>query len=216
MNLSFSFNELLLFQIALAAVFSPFAVIGPYATMTEDFSKRVQRRITFRVSFHSAFFLLVLAWAGELILRILGISVDALASAGGLVLILTSLPMILKGESPRRKVNVDDEGDPDEGWETLVISPLIFPLTMGAGSISLVVTQASQLHSLGDRLALSVICIIHGFVIFATYRFAGQLSRRLGGKGAAVVTRVGGIILLSIAFIVFTNGLKGLLPALAG
>jgi small neutral amino acid transporter SnatA (MarC family) len=36
----------------------------------------------------------------------------------------------------------------------------------------------------------------------------------MGGRGSAVVTRIGGIILLSLAFIIFTNGLKALLPGL--
>jgi len=123
--------------------------------------------------------------------------------------------MIMKGESPRRKVNPDDEGDPDEGWESLVVSPLVFPLTMGAGSISLVVTQAGMVETIADRLALSIVCAIHGLIIFASYIFATPLAGKLGGKGSVVVTRVGGIILLSLAFIIFTNGLKVLLPGLA-
>ena len=216
MNLSFSINELVLYQIALAAVFSPFAIIGPYAAITESLSRQVQRKVTIRVSFYSAFFLIILSWVGEALLKALGISVEALAAAGGLVLILTSLPMIMRGESPRRKVNPDDESDPDEGWETLVVSPLVFPLTMGAGSISLVVTQSGMVETIADRIALSVVCLIHGFVIFACYIFAIPLAEKMGGKGSAVVTRVGGIILLSLAFIIFTNGLKVLLPGLAG
>ncbi len=208
-------NELLLYQIALAAVFSPFAVIGPYAAITESLSRRTQGKVAFRVSLYTAIFLIIIAWVGEALLKMLGISLEALAAAGGMVLILTSLPMIMQGESPRRKLNPDDESDPDEGWESLVVSPLVFPLTMGAGSISLVVTQAGMVETLPDRLALTIVLVIHGFIVFASYILAIPLAGKLGGKGSAVITRVGGIILLSLAFIIFTNGLKVLLPGLS-
>ena len=221
MHLSFSLNELVLFQIALAAIFSPFAVIGPFSVLTGGFSRRIQVKIAGRVSFYSAVFLVLTAWGGEVLLKVLGISVEALGAAGGLVLILTALPMIMKGESPRRKIKADEDSsaagpDQDDGWETSVVSPLTFPLTMGAGSISMVVTQASMVENIADRIAMTVVIVIHGFIILATYLLIAPLSRRMGGRGSAVVTRVGGIILLSLAFIIFTNGLKVLLPGLAG
>ena len=225
MSMSFSFNDLLLFLIALFAIFSPFAVIGPYTVMTGGYSRKTQNRISRRVGLYSTFVLIITGWAGEAILKYLGISVEALAAAGGLVLILTSLPMIMKGESPRKKVKTDNPHElneaetpefEDEGWESMVVSPLVFPLTVGAGSISLVITQASMVENIIDRLALTAVMLIDGFIIFAVYYFAGPLSRRMGGRGSAVITRVGGIILLSLAFIIFTNGLKVLLPGLAG
>ena len=216
MNLTFSLNELMLFLIALFAVFSPFAVIGPYAVFTEGYSRKTQHKIAFRVAFFSIIVLVVCAWAGEALLRYLGISVAALGAAGGLILILSSLPMIMKGESPRRKVKPEDGADPDEGWETMIVSPLIFPLIVGAGSISLVITQASIAVTILDRIVMTGIVAVHGLVILATCWFAVPLSGRLGGRGSAVITRVGGIILLSLAFIIFTNGLKVLLPGLAG
>lgn len=220
MNLSFTLNELLLFQIALFAVFSPFAVIGPYSVLTDGYERKVQFRIAFRVSLYSAIVLIVCAWAGEALLRYLGISVEALGAAGGLVLILSSLPMIMKGETQRRKVKPSEGAEPSEGeeddeWETMIVTPLVFPLTVGAGSLSLVITQAGMVQGIGDRLALTACMIIHFLVFLATYMFSVPLSSRMGGKGSAVITRVGGIILLSLAFIIFTNGLKVLLPGLA-
>ncbi len=214
MELSFSIRDLALFQVALFAIFSPMACIGPYVTLTGTMSRRIQKKMAFRIALYSAIFLVVTAWAGEALLKAMGISVDALAAGGGLILILTSLPMIMEGRSPRKRVKTDD--NPDEGWETLVISPLVFPLTMGAGSISMVVTHARMVVSIADRLAMSVVIIIHGIIIFATYFFSSPLSARMHGSSGAVVTRIGGIILISLAFIIFTNGLKGLLPGLAG
>jgi multiple antibiotic resistance protein len=215
MNLSFSINELLLFQIALFAIFSPFAVIGPYSVLTDGFSRKIRSKIAFRVGLYSSIILILISWGGEAVLKFIGISIAALGAAGGLVLIFTSLPMIMQGESPRKKLGSGDDTDPEDDWATIVVSPLVFPLTIGAGSISLVVTQAGMVESVGDRLAITFCLILHGFFIFASYQLSVPLAGKLGGKGSAVITRVGGIILLSLAFIIFTNGLKVLLPGLA-
>ncbi|MDC7124675.1 MAG: MarC family protein [Spirochaetales bacterium] len=223
--MNFSLNELVLFQIALFAMFSPFAVIGPYSVFTEGYSRKIQRKIAFRAGFFSTIILIVSAWAGEALFRYLGISVAALGAAGGLILILSSLPMIMKGESPRKKAkplagltdtdSSDDTEEDDEEWRTLVVSPLVFPLMVGAGSISLVVTQAASAGNVVDKLAISGCIIIHGLFVYATGLFSVPLANYLGGKGSAIITRIGGIILLSLAFIIFTNGLKELLPGLA-
>jgi len=216
--MSFTIKELLLFQITLFAIFSPFACIGPFSVLTEGYSNKIKYKISARVSIYSSAVLIIVAWAGEIVLRILGISIEALAAAGGLVLILSSIPMIMKGESPRRKVKatggIEADEDSDESWRSIVVSPLVFPLTIGAGSMSIVVTQVGYVAGIEDRLAITCCLIIHGLLILGTYIFSAHFAGKLG-KGSTTVTRVGGIILLSVAFIIFTNGLKVLLPGLA-
>ncbi len=107
MEITFSLKELLLYLVALFSIFSPFAVIGPYTDLTKDFSFGVRNKIAFRVGIFTILNLILIAWLGDLFLQILGISLGALRCAGGMVLILASLPMIRKGGSPRRKVDMD-------------------------------------------------------------------------------------------------------------
>ena len=213
MDITFSIKDLLLYQVALFSIFSPFAVIGPYTVLTSDFSFGIRNKIAFRVSTFTIINLILIAWFGNYILDILGISLASLRCAGGLVLIMASLPMISKGASPRRKVN-HDLINQDEGWQSIIVTPLIFPITMGAGTIALVMTQTRQVVSFGDRLVLNIVILIHGFIVFATYFFSGPVLKKIGAQGNDVITRIGGIILLSLAFMIFTAGLKELLPGL--
>lgn len=213
MEITFSINELLLYQVALLSIFSPFAVIGPYTALTSEFSSRVRNKIAFRVGLYTIINLILIAWFGDFILEVLGISLASLRCAGGLVLIMASLPMISKGSSPRRKVD-HEMINQDEGWQSIIATPLLFPITMGAGTIALVITQASQVVSFGDRLALNLVILIHGGLVFATYFFSGPVLRKIGTQGNDVITRIGGIILLSLAFMIFSSGLRELLPGL--
>ena len=195
------------------SIFSPFAVLGPYSALTADFSNVARNKIAIRIGLYTMLNLILIAWFGNYILQILGLSLGALRCAGGLVLILAALPMIRKGDSPRRKVNPDSIQQ-DEGWRAIVVTPLLFPITMGAGTISLVITQASQAVTFGDRIALNVVIILHGVLVFSTYFFSTPVLKRIGSQGNDVITRIGGIILLSLAIMIFTSGLRELLPGL--
>lgn len=215
MNISLTLNQILLYQISLLAMLSPLGIIGPFSAMSSDYPRKIQRKMAFRVSLYCALTMILLAWVGEWLLRILGISLDTLNASGGLILMLTSLPLVLKGATSRRKIDPDTINPEDEDWHDLLITPLVFPLTMGAGSISLVITYAGQMQSIGDRLILNGMLILHGLIIWMVYYFSGPLSRKIGPQGNMIMNRVAGIILLSLAFMLLTNGLKGLLPGLA-
>ncbi len=75
-------------------------------------------------------------------------------------------------------------------------------------------TQVGSVVSIADRLAITLCLVIHGLVILGTYLVSSSVSEKLRGKGTVEITRLGGIILLSLVFEIFTDGLKVLLPGL--
>lgn len=96
MNLHFTLKELLLYQVALFSIFSPFAVIGPYSALTSDFSSAARNKIAVGIGFYTVLNLIVIALP----------------------------PTISKGDSPRRKVKLDSVQQ-DEGWQSTVVTPLL-------------------------------------------------------------------------------------------
>jgi len=209
----FSFKELALHLVGLIAIFSPVAAIAPYINISGHFESRVQRKLAFRVALYSGLFLLVGSWAGQYILNFLGITLPALTSAGGMILLLSSVPMVMRGRSPRKKDMTREETD---DWKTVIVVPLVFPVTVGAASLSYVITLMGMAESFLDSLAISGIIIIDGVVIWLTYFFAGPLGKRMGETGNDILVRIGGIIVMAIGFTLLTRGLKALLPGLAG
>jgi multiple antibiotic resistance protein len=210
--MTFSVNELILHFTGLVAIFSPVAAIAPYIGVAGHFDRKVQHRLSWRVALFSFLFLLVGSWTGVYILRFLGISLPALRAAGGVILFLSSLPMVMKGHSPRQK-KVDTEEQDD--WKSIVVVPLVFPFTIGAASLSYVITLMNSSKTVLDQLVVVGIILLDGIVIWLTYFFAGPLGRRMGKTGNDILVRVGGIIVLALGITLLTGGLKELLPGLA-
>jgi multiple antibiotic resistance protein len=216
MTISLSMDQILLFQVSLIAMLSPLGIIGPFAALTVIYPRKIQRRMALLVALYCLGLLVMLFWLGEWLLRILGITLEALNASGGLILMLTSLPLVLKGSTARKKVDPDSLHHDEESWRDLLVSPLVFPLTTGAGTMSLVITYAGQMETFGDRLVFNGMILVLCLIIWLIYYFSGPLSRRIGPQGNLVMNRVAGIILLSLAFTLMSRGLRGLLPGLAG
>ena len=84
------------------------------------------------------------------------------------------------------------------------------------GTIAYVIAQASVHDSVSDLLMISGVCVALSLLIGLTYYYAGPISERLGSNGMAIIARVMGIVLLAIGFAILTQGLRDLLPGLAG
>ena len=79
------------------------------------------------------------------------------------------------------------------------------------------VLVATQQHTaLLNKVEISVVILALAVFSGLLFGFAGPISRRLGVSGMGVVTRAMGMILAAIAMGMLADGLKGMLPGLAG
>ncbi len=209
--MTFTIQEFVLQYVGLLAIFSPVAAIVPFISIAGNYPRNIQRKFALRAAVISCLFLLVGSWAGQYLLRFLGITIPALRTAGGLILILSAIPMVMKGNSPRRQ-----EVDPvDTGtWKTMVVVPIVFPFTIGAASLSYVITLMGTAQSPLDYLGITAVILLDGLSIWLTYFVAGPLSKRISKTGNDILVRIGGIIVLALGFMILTQGLKELLPGL--
>jgi multiple antibiotic resistance protein len=204
-----------LFATALVAIVNPISSAVLFASMSGGFGSSVQSRMANQSAFAILVILLACAWAGRGVLSILGITVPMLQAAGGLILLQYGLRMVTVDEAkltPKEKESVEEV--PEEQWKTLAIVPLAIPGTVGAGTITTVVVQASTFSSLRDLAIISTVCMLTALLMWLTFRSAGPIARRLGPIGLNVVTRVMGILVTATAFGMLGHGIGGLLPGL--
>jgi small neutral amino acid transporter SnatA (MarC family) len=71
-------------------------------------------------------------------------------------------------------------------------------------------------RNLVDYIGITAVIILDGISIWLTYFVAGPLSRRISKTGNDILVRIGGIIVLALGFMIFTQGLRELLPGLGG
>lgn len=92
--------------------------------------------------------------------------------------------------------------------EGILFYPLAFPMTTGAGTISVLLTLSAHAHTNPDWAdyffnlgALAVSSILMCLLIYMSYAFAPALLRKLGPRGGQIVNRLS-------AFLVFCVGIQ--------
>jgi multiple antibiotic resistance protein len=96
----------------------------------------------------------------------------------------------------------------------LAVVPIAIPGTVGAGTITTVVVQATTYSGWQDLLIITAVGLGAAAVMWLTFRSSTQIARRLGPIGLNIVTRVMGILVTATAFGLLARGIGGLLPGL--
>ncbi|ADD08455.1 MarC family protein [Candidatus Aciduliprofundum boonei] len=187
-------NTFLHIFIPLFAVIDPFAALPLYMSLTTGLSETQKRKIVKEASLTAIVLLIFFAFLGIYILDFMGISIEALMIAGGLLMLLVSLEMVKEGDKPRstkKKVALHEEtGD-------IGIVPLGTPMLAGPGAISLVIILMSKYPTEWDSIVISIV----GIIILTALIFLGSnlISKIMGEKGSRAFTRVMGLLVAAFA-----------------
>ena len=162
------------FVVALLAILEPFGVVPIYLALTAGNDAPV-RRGTARTAAVTTFLVLVVAaFSGDLILTLLGTSLDAFRVGGGIVLLLMAVSMLGAKTSP---VHHTPEEAAAGTREAIGVVPIGIPLLAGPGAISTTIIQMERGHGPAHAavivLCLALICV----VIWIVLRLAAPIGR---------------------------------------
>lgn len=201
------------FAAAMFSMMNPIGNVGVFAGLTADRSTSEARGIAWTCAAATAITLLLVAWGGSFILAFFGITIDSLRAAGGIIVLLIGLQMIFnKAGHKHSPEEVEDAGS----RQSVAVVPLAIPMVAGPGTMATVLVGAQQHASVLSKGEISAVIIALAVFCGLLFSFAGPIARKLGTSGMGVVTRVMGLIIAAIAMGLLADGLKGLLPGLAG
>ena len=135
---------------------------------------------------------------GQQILTYLHISLPALQGAGGLLLLLVALQLLVGQES----------GVSSDAGVNVALVPLGTPILAGPGAIVATMLAVRQAEGVGGFLAGAVGLLAAIFVVWLFLRFAGQVHRVLRDSGTMLVTRIAGLLLSAIAVQMIANSVR--------
>jgi multiple antibiotic resistance protein len=155
----------------------------------------------------------VFAFFGEAVLRLFGISLAALRTAGGILLLLIAIDMVF-GRPSGGTTTTSEENAEAATKDDIAVFPLATPLIAGPGAIGAIILLVADAQ--GDRLRVAVVILVMLGVLLLTFLLllvATQVHRLLGVTGLHVVSRIVGVLLaaLAVQFIFDGIGASGIL-----
>jgi multiple antibiotic resistance protein len=199
--------------VALLVMVNPIEAAAGFTTLTAGRPPQEQARIALRATIVAACILLGFSYAGEALLRAMGVSMPAFKIAGGLLLLAVGFNMVLATStksSPQKSAQTSstDSSDPS-------VFPLAIQMISGPGALTAGVTLLSRAHE--NRVLADITFIVIALVVFAityiTMRASVRIMKWLGPVGVDAAGRLVGIIVTAIAVQIVIDGVYGLIKA---
>jgi len=205
-----TWSEYTRFTIALFAILTPFAAIPIFLGLTEGRSARERNAIAAQAATTVGAVLIGSAFLGDLVLKVLGTSLDSFRVGGGIVLLLIALSLLNATVSGVK--HTKEEKAEAEAKTAIGVVPLGMPLLAGPGSISAVIIEM-QRGTGWEHAAIIIACILAVCLgLLMALRLAVPIGARMGQTGLNIMNRLFGLLLAAVAVEIIANGLRALFP----
>lgn len=171
--------------IALFIIVDPFGNIPIFVGLTENVTNTQRKKIYDTAVLVGVLLLLVFAFTGNVILTIFGLSIYSFYVAGGILLLIIAIRILISGSMHE---NV-------ESPETLGAVPIAIPLLVGPGAITTTILDI-QIYQI--PITVLAVLIVLG-ITWVILRFINQVYKFLGKTGSLVIARVMALLIAAIA-----------------
>ena len=182
---------------ALFPVVNPIAAIPIFLGMTVGRTNSERTRIAARSALYVFLILFVFLYLGEPLLHHFGISLEALQIAGGVVVGLAGLRMIME----------DIKVDEDDRQGDLSFAPLAMPLLAGPGALGVLLAlearDESEFHA-GFIIGIALVAL----VCYLCFMLGAFVVRFIGTAGIDAIRRVFGLLVMAIGVEMIVHGIN--------
>jgi multiple antibiotic resistance protein len=196
-------------EFAVSAFLSYLVIVDPvglaplFLSITASRSRTEQHRIARNSVLIATLIIVLFGVGGRSLLEYLGVSIDALRIAGGILLFKLAFDMILG----HRERTTDVERNEAEVREDVTVFPLAIPLLAGPGAFATVLVFVARADGRPEYLAILLGCVVLVMLLaWVALRMASRVTAVLGFTGINVITRVFGIILAALAVQLVADG----------
>jgi multiple antibiotic resistance protein len=196
------FKQLVENFITLFVVLDPIGSIPIFLIATVGLASRERRRVAFTSVLIAFAVLMLFLWCAQYIFDEMHIGVSAFRIAGGAVLFVFALQMILRGHH---------QGGTPESTRTILeiaVFPVAMPAIAGPGALLAVVllTDYTRFPFSEQAVTAGLTIVVLGCVLIALL-LADKIQRYLGSAGIMVMTQIMGLVLAAFAVQQILDGL---------
>ncbi len=201
--------------VILFVVIDPVGIAPMFAGLTSSETEPERKKTALKGVCIAGLVLLLFTLAGESVLRHLGVHTASFSIAGGVLLFLLAIDMVLVRDSGLRSTTFREQAEAKTKTDISVF-PLAIPMIAGPGSLTtILLLQDKGVYSIETVIILGVVFVVL-VITYLMLVLAVKITNILGETGANVITRLFGIILAALATQFILNGLTQTFPGLVG
>ena len=172
-----------------------------FLSLTEDAKFKKRTQIAIKSTIIAFFILIAFAYIGRYLLEALGVTLDSLKIAGGIILMFIAIDILFEKRKIRREKKVEQALD-EKNYDEIVVFPIAIPFIAGPSTLASIILlignyanfpefQVSVILALIAALIVSLILMIGGSYIvkFLPKQFLHTTARVMAFILAALATQ---------------------------
>jgi multiple antibiotic resistance protein len=190
----------------------PLKALIVFATLTSRADADFRRQVAIRTVTVATIVTLVFVLAGNFFLQVFHISLPALKIAGGIILLLVALDMVMGGS------HEDESEKPKALSPDIAVFPLAMPMMATPQGLVAITVLVAARQSVVDVLVVVVVLLAVMALNLLCLLSADRIIKAIGPAALLVIGKIAGLLLTALAVQLMILGLRdlGLIEATAG
>ncbi|XBC39962.1 MAG: YchE family NAAT transporter [Buchnera aphidicola (Chaetogeoica yunlongensis)] len=197
------------FFFSLCALVNPIGMIPIFTSMTHHQSMSERNKTNFITNFSVTIILSMSLLFGNYILDLFGISINSFRISGGILIIMIAMSMI-SGKLVNNKNSHKNKKFENKTSQNISIVPLAMPLIAGPGAISSTIVWSTHHSSIINILGCIITIILFSCFCWTLFKISPMVVGALGVSGIDIMTRIMGLLLMSLGIEFIVLGVKSI------
>ena len=197
-------NSFILFFVAIDTIGNvPF-----FLSLTEDVKLKERNKVAIKSTIIAFFILITFAYVGRYLLEAIGVSLDSLKIAGGVILMLLAIDILFEKRKKRREKRVEEALD-EKSIEEIAVFPIAIPFIAGPSALTTIILLVGNYKSFPEFQVSVVVALVAALIVGLILMVGASYIVKFVPKQILHATsRVMAFILAALATQFIVDGIK--------
>ncbi len=179
-----------------------------FLSLTEDAKFKKRTQIAIKSTIIAFFILIAFAYIGRYLLEALGVSLDSLKIAGGVILMFIAIDILFEKRKIRREKKVEEALD-EKSYDEIVVFPVAIPFIAGPSTLASIILLIGNYANFPEFQIPVIMALIAALIVSLLLMIGGSyITKYLPKQFLHTTARVMAFILAALATQFIIDGIK--------
>ena len=179
-----------------------------FLSLTENAKFKKRTQIAIKSTIIAFFILIGFAYIGRYLLEALGVTLDSLKIAGGIILMFIAIDILFEKRKIRREKKVEEALD-EKNYDEIVVFPIAIPFIAGPATLATIILLVGNYANFPESHVVVILALIVALIVSLILMIGGSyIVKFLPKQFLHTTARVMAFILAALATQFIIDGIK--------
>ena len=179
-----------------------------FLSLTENAKVKKRNQIAIKSTIIAFFILIAFAYIGRYLLEAIGVSLDSLKIAGGIILMFIAIDILFEKRKIRREKKVEEALD-EKNYDEITIFPIAIPFIAGPSTLATIILLIGNYANFPEFQIPVILALVVALILGLVLMIGGSFIVKFLPKQVLHITaRVMAFILAALATQFIIDGIK--------